>query len=847
MAETNGNEPIRNEPSLLNIEDDMKQSYLDYAMSVNIGRALPVIRDGLKPVHRRILYAMFRAGLLSNRRYIKCAAVVGDVLGRYHPHGDMSVYDALARMAQPFSMRYPLIDGQGNFGSVDGDPPAAMRYTECKLTRLAERLLLDIDKDTVDFVPNYDGSHQEPEVLPAEIPNLLMNGSDGIAVGMATNIPPHNLTEVCDALLALIENPALTLEKILDIIPGPDFPTGGQLLGRQAIRQAYLTGRGSLLMRALAAIETDKRSGRASIIVREIPYQVNKARLIERMAELVNDKRIDGISDLRDESDRDGMRIVIELKRDAEPRIVLNQLYKLTQMQQSYGIILLGIHEGRPRELNLREILLAFIDHRKIVLTRRSQFELREAEARLHILDGLLIALNHLDAVIKLIRASKDAEAARSGLMRQFSLTQIQAQAILDLTLRRLTSLERQKIETEHKEVEDTIKGLKKILADEKELMKLVANDLRSIKEEFGDARRTQIVEAEGEFSIEDLIVEEDVLVTVTHGGYIKRTPLSLYRTQKRGGRGKIGATTSDEDFVEHLERVSTHDRLMFFTSMGKVYQLKAYEMPEGGRAAKGRSVANLLSLSADETLQAFMPVPREMAGKFVFFSTRRGRVKKTPLEEYDNIRSTGIIAINLEDGDSLVDVRITDGNQQIVLSTRAGQAIRFKEEEVRPMGRATGGVTGMELESETVKEGKTVTLVQDEIVSMSTVRDDETLLTVSELGFGKRTPADEYRLTHRGGKGVITMNVTEKTGKVIAVRQVGTDDQLMLITDGGKIIRLKVKDVRITGRNAQGVRLVRQEETERVRAVANLAEGEDDEANGNGTNGTGAADDAEE
>ncbi|HKM99900.1 MAG TPA: DNA gyrase subunit A [Candidatus Binataceae bacterium] len=836
MAETNGNEPIRNEPSLLNIEDDMRQSYLDYAMSVNIGRALPMIQDGLKPVHRRILYAMFRMGLLANRRYTKCAGVVGEVLAKYHPHGDMAVYDALARMAQPFSMRYPLIDGQGNFGSVDGDPPAAYRYTECKLTRLAERLLLDIDKDTVDFGPNFDGSQQQPEVLPAQIPNLLINGSDGIAVGMATNIPPHNLTEVCNALLALIEKPDLPLEKILDIIPGPDFPTGGQLLGRQAIRQAYITGRGTLMMRALAAIETDKRSGRASIIVREIPYQVNKARLIERMAELVNDKRIDGISDLRDESDRDGMRIVIELKRDAEPRVVLNQLYKLTQMQQGYGIIMLGIHEGRPREMNLREILFTFLEHRKVVLTRRTQFELREAEARLHILEGLLIALKNLDAVIKLIRNSKDAESARSGLMKQFSLSQLQAQAILDLTLRRLTSLEREKIETEHKETTETIKRLKKILTDERELLRLIAADLAEIKEEFGDARRTQIIEAEGEFSVEDLIVEEDVLVTVTHGGYVKRIPISVYRMQRRGGRGKIGATTSEEDFVEHLERVSTHDRLMFFTSAGKVYQLKAYELPEGGRAAKGRSVANLLSLADNETLQAFMPVPREVAGKFVFFSTKRGRVKKTELGEYENIRTNGIIAINLEDGDSLVDVRITDGNQQIVLSTREGQAIRFKEEEVRPMGRATGGVAGMEMESHTEKEGKTVTLVEDQIVSMSTVREGETLLTVSELGLGKRTPADEYRLTHRGGKGVITMNVTDKTGKVIAVRQVGTDDQVMLITDGGKVIRLGVKGVRITGRNAQGVHLVKLDENEHVRALAGLAEKEEDEAsNGNG------------
>ena len=720
MAETNGNEPIRNEPSLLNIEDDMRQSYLDYAMSVNIGRALPMVRDGLKPVHRRILYAMFQMGLLANRRYTKCAGVVGEVLAKYHPHGDGAVYDALARMAQPFSMRYPLIDGQGNFGSVDGDPPAAYRYTECKLTRLAERLLSDIDKDTVDFIPNFDGSQEEPEILPSQIPNLLINGSDGIAVGMATNIPPHNLTEVCNAVLALIDKPDLPMEKILDLIPGPDFPTGGQLLGRQPIRQAYLTGRGTLMMRALAAIETDKRSGRASIIVREIPYQVNKSRLVERIAELVNEKRIDGISDLRDESDRDGMRIVIELKRDSEPRVVLNQLYKLTQMQQGYGLIMLGIHEGRPREMSLREILLAFIEHRKVVLTRRTQFELRQAEARLHILEGLLIALKNLDAVIKLIRASKDAETARSGLMKQFSLSQLQAQAILDMTLRRLTGLEREKIETEHKETLETIKGLKKILADERELLKLVSGELEEIKKEFGDARRTQIVEAEGEFSVEDLIVEEDVLVTVTHGGYIKRTPLSLYRTQRRGGRGKIGATTNEEDFVERLERVSTHDRLMFFTSAGKVYQLKAYELPEGGRAAKGRSVANLLSLSDDETLQAFMPVPREVENKFVFFATKRGRVKKTELAEYANIRSNGIIAINLEDGDSLVDVRITDGNQQIVLSTREGQAIRFKEEEARAMGRATGGVTGMELESHPVKEGKTVTLVEDEVVSMS-------------------------------------------------------------------------------------------------------------------------------
>jgi len=838
MATTNGNEPTRNEPSLLNIEDDMRQSYLDYAMSVNIGRALPDLRDGLKPVHRRILYAMFREGLLANRRYSKCAGVVGEVLKRYHPHGDSAVYDALVRMAQAFSVRYPLIDGQGNFGSIDGDSAAAYRYTECRLTRLAELLLADIDKETVDFVPNFDGSQQEPEVLPAQIPNLLINGSDGIAVGMATNIPPHNLGEVCDALLALIDNPDLPLEKILDIVPGPDFPTGGQLLGRGAVRQAYLTGRGILTMRALAVIETDKRSGRASIIVREIPYQVNKTRLIERIADLVNDRRIDGISDLRDESDRDGMRIVIELKRDAEPRIVLNQLYKLTPMQESYGLIMLAIQEGRPRELNLREMLIAFLAHRETVITRRTLFDKRQAEARLYILEGLLIALKNLDAVIKLIRAAKDAESARSGLMTQFKLTQAQAQAILDLTLRRLTSLERDKIAAEYKETEETIVRLNRILGDRSVLMGLIADDLKKIKQDFGDPRRTQIIEAEGDFAVEDLIVEEDVLVTVSHGGYIKRTPLSLYRTQRRGGRGKIGASTGEEDFVEHLVPVSTHDRLLFFTSAGKVYQLKAYELPEAGRAARGRSIANLLSLADGESLSAFMAIPKETAGKYAFFATRRGRVKKTELDQFTNVRSTGIIAISLEEGDELVGVRITDGHQQVVLSTREGQAIRFAEDEVRSMGRDTQGVIGMELDSYSVKEGKTVTLVQDEVVAMATSRDDETLLTVSELGFGKRTPASEYRLTHRTGKGVITMNVTEKTGKVINVRQVGSDDQVMLITDGGKVIRLDVKTVRITGRNAQGVKLVKLDEGERVRAVAGLAEPEEDS---NGTNGNGA------
>jgi len=825
MAETNGSEPIRSEPALINIEDDMRQSYLDYAMSVNIGRALPDLRDGLKPVHRRILYAMFREGLLSNRRYSKCAGVVGEVLKRYHPHGDMAVYDALVRMAQPWSMRYPLIDGQGNFGSIDGDPPAAYRYTECRLTRLAERMLADIDKDTVDFVDNFDGSQKEPVVLPAQIPNLLINGADGIAVGMATNIPPHNLGEVCDALLKLIDNPNLSLEELLDIIPGPDFPTGGQLLGRKAVREAYLKKRGTLIIRALAVVESDRRSGRSSIIVREIPYQVNKTRLIERIAELVNERRIEGIADLRDESDRDGMRIVIELKRDADARVVLNQLYQLTPMQESYGLNMMAIQDGRPRELDLREMLLAFIDHRKFVLTRRTLFELRQAEARQHILEGLLVALRDLDAVIKLIRAAKDTESARAELMSRFSLTQTQAQAILDLPLRRLTSLEREKIEAEHQETAQNIARLRKILADERELLALLSAEIKEIKQEFADERRTQIVEDQGELSIEDLIVDEDVVITVTNSGYIKRTPLSQYRTQRRGGKGLIGAVTNDEDFVEHLVVVGSHERLFFFTSTGKVYQLKAYDIPEAGRAAKGRSIANLLSLAPGERLSAFIPVPRDTAGKYVMFATRRGRVKKTELEQFSNVRSNGIIAINLEEGDEVVGVRITDGRQQIVLSTREGQAIRFNEDEVRPTGRDTQGVIGIELGSRASQRDGAVELENDEVVSMAVVRDDETLLTVSEFGFGKRTEASEYRLTHRGGKGVITMNVTEKTGKVVGVRQVGADDQVMLITSGGKVIRLPVKTVRLTGRNAQGVRLVKLDPGEKVVAVAGLAE----------------------
>jgi DNA gyrase subunit A len=794
------------------IEDEMRQSYMDYAMSVIAGRALPDARDGLKPVHHRVLYAMYDLNNDWNRAYKKSARVVGDVIGKYHPHGDAAVYDTMVRMAQTFSLRYPLIDGQGNFGSVDGDPPAAMRYTEVRMSRIASELLADIDKETVDFGPNYDDTLREPLVLPTRIPNLLVNGSSGIAVGMATNIPPHNLTEVVDALVALVADPGLGIDELMKFIPGPDFPTAGFVHGRQGIREAYHTGRGVVQMRARTSVEGEER-GKAKIIVHELPYQVNKARLIERMAELVNEKKIEGISDLRDESDREGMRIVIELKRDAVPEVVLNQLFKLTPMQDSFGVNMLAIVGGRPKLLTLKDALQVFIDHRKEVVTRRTAFELRKAEERLHILEGLRIALESLDAVIALIRAAKDPATAREGLVSRFALSERQAQAILDMRLQRLTNLERDKILEEHAEVTKQIARYKEILGDEREVAKIVVEELGEVKKQFGDERRTEIVDDPTEISIEDLIAEEDMVVTISHEGYIKRSAVALYRAQRRGGRGRIGAVTKEEDFSEHLFVASTHAYILFFTTGGKVYWIKVHALPLGSPAARGKAIVNLLNLRDDDKVSAFLPVREFETGKFLLFATRNGMVKKTSLDEYSNPRPSGLIAINLNEGDEVVGVRQTDGEREIILSTQQGQSIRFREEEARPMGRATAGVRGIQLD-----EG-------DRVVSVDVVDPSATLLAVAERGYGKRTAMDEYRLQGRGGKGIITMRVTDRIGQVVGVRMVHDDDDVMLITDSGKVIRTPVSGISIIGRNTQGVRLIDLDETEKVVGLALLAE----------------------
>ena len=791
----------------------MRQSYVDYAMSVIVGRALPDVRDGLKPVHRRVLFAMHDMGNHWNNAYRKSARVVGDVIGKYHPHGDAAAYDAIVRLAQDFSMRYCLVDGQGNFGSIDGDPPAAMRYTEIRMARIAQELLSDIDKETVDFLPNYDDSLEEPSVLPSRLPNLLINGASGIAVGMATNVPPHNLSEVIDGIVALVERPELTIDELMQYIPGPDFPTGGFIHGREGIRQGYKTGRGSVQMRARIFTETVKRTGKEQIIISEIPYMVNKTRLLEQIANLVNDKKIEGIADLRDESDRDGMRIVIEPKRDAVPQIVINALYKHTSLQETFGVNMLAIIDSRPKLLNLKEILEAFLDHRRETVTRRTAHDLRKAEERLHILEGLKIALDHLDEVITLIRESPDPRSAREGLMTNFGLSEAQAQAILEMRLQRLTGLERDKIIEEYRTIEAAIAELRGILADEKKIYAIIVEELREVREAYGDVRRTAIVDQAEEISIEDLIVEEDMVVTVSHEGYIKRNPITLYRAQNRGGKGKVGTTTKDEDFVEYLFVASTHSHILFFTTIGKVYRIKVHELPQAGRSAKGRPVVNLLQLQDGEKVSAFLPVREFRESRYVMFATQNGLVKKTDLMAYSSPRATGIRAIALEENDSLIGVQLTDGDQEILLSTMDGQAIRFKEEQVRATGRGTLGVIGIRLEGD------------DQVVSMEVLHPGASILTVADKGMGKRTGIGEYRLQGRGGKGLITMKTTERTGRVVGVQQVVDEDQLMLITDGGKIIRLRIGDIRVIGRNTQGVRLIDLDNGERVVSLARLAE----------------------
>jgi len=798
------------------IEDEMKKSYMSYAMSVIIGRALPDVRDGLKPVHRRILFAMHEMGVEWNKPYKKSARVVGDVIGKYHPHGDVAVYDAITRMVQDFSLRYPLIDGQGNFGSIDGDAPAAMRYTEVRMARLSGAILSDIEKETVDWGPNYDDSLKEPLVMPAAFPNLLVNGSSGIAVGMATNMPPHNLSEVIDAIVHLINKPEATINELMKFIPGPDFPTAGFIHGREGIKEAYTTGRGIIQMRARTIVEKNPRTNRQAIVITEIPYQVNKTKLIEKIAELVRDKKIEGISDIRDESDREGMRIVVELKRDEVSEVILNNLFLHTQMQGTFGVINLSIVDGQPRILNLRELLRQFIRFRKEVVTRRTIFELKKAKERAHILEGLKIAIDNLDEVITLIRKSKGPQEAKDGLIKRFKLSEIQAQAILDMKLQRLTALEREKIVEEYKEILKLIKRLEELLASEKLLMEVVVDELKEIKKQFGDERRTEIIEKTGEITMEDIIAEEDMVVTVTHGGYIKRNPTSLFRIQKRGGKGKTGMTTREEDFVEALFVASTHSYILFFTNKGKVYSLKVYDIPQAGAAAKGKAIVNILNLTQDEKITAFLPVKEFAEGKFIVMATKYGVIKKTDLQAFSNIRSGGIIALGLDEGDELIATRLTDGSKEIFIGTREGQAIRFNEEQVRDMGRVARGVRAINLAKE------------DAVVSMEALEEGKTILTVTERGYGKRTEIKEYRSQLRGGMGIINIKVTEKNGRVAGIAQVNTEDELVITTNIGKIIRIAMKDVSVIGRNTQGVKLIGVEKDERVTGIAPIAEKEE-------------------
>jgi len=810
----------------VNIEDEMKRSYMDYAMSVIIGRALPDARDGLKPAHRRVLYGMRTMGLASNRAYRKCAKIVGEVMGNFHPHGDASIYDTLVRLAQDFNMRYPLVDGQGNFGSIDGDPPAAMRYTEARPESLAEAMMGDLDKETVDFVPNYDETTEEPTVLPTTFPNLLVNGSAGIAVGMATNIPPHNMREVIDGVIAAIDlrgqSKESRLKAVMKAVSGPDFPSGGFIVGRQGIFQAFMTGRGSITMRARSSVEESKKGDKQSIVVTEIPYQINKARLIEKIADLAREKTIEGISDLRDESDRDGMRIVIELKRGEMPDVVLNNLYKHTPLQTTFGIIMLAIAGGRPKVMPLLEIIEHFIEFRREVVRRRTEFELRKAEARAHILEGLKIALDHLDEVIKLIRGSKSPAEAREGLQGSFKLSLVQAQAILDMQLQRLTGLERQKILDELLELMKTIERLRAILSSEELLTQLVVDELKAVREKFGDPRRTEIIDESGELRIEDLIADEDMAITVTNTGYIKRTPISTYRAQRRGGKGRIGMRTREEDYVSHLFIASTHAYIMIFTDRGRAYWLKVHEVPDVGPGGKGKAIVNLVQFeSPEEKIAALLTVkefPEEEGRQFVVMGTRKGTVKKTDLSAFSNPRPSGLIAMGIEEGDAVIAVEVSDGAEQILIGTRNGMAIRFNETDVRPMGRSAYGVRGISLRDD------------DEVVAMEVVHEGGTVLTVAQNGYGKRTELDEYRVQSRGGFGTINIQTSDRNGKVVGIAYVTDDDELLLISQQGMILRMKAGDIRSIGRATQGVRLIEMEEGDAVVSVAKLAEREEEE-----------------
>jgi DNA gyrase subunit A len=793
------------------IEDEMQQSFINYSMSVIVSRALPDVRDGLKPVHRRILYAMNELGLIPGRGYKKSATVVGDVLGKYHPHGDGSVYDALVRMVQDFSLRYPLVDGQGNFGSVDGDPAAAYRYTEARLTRTAMAMLEDIDRNTVDFQANFDDRLQEPTVLPAKIPNLLVNGSSGIAVGMATNIPPHNLREVVKAVQLLVDNPEATIAELRKAIKGPDFPTGAYIYGREGIKEAYETGRGRVVMRARAQIEERETGNRSQIVVTEIPYQVNKENLVKAIAELAAEKKIEGIVGINDESDKDGMRIVIELKRDIIPNVVLNQLYKHTQMQTTFGVIMLALHNGAPKIMDLKELLQHFIDHRHSVITRRTQFDLDAAQAREHILDGLKIAVDNIDEVIKIIRGSEDTAEADARLRKRFGFSEKQSDAILNMRLAKLTGLEIEKLDAELKEVRATIKDLKGILASKPKRMAILKEEMEDISSTFGDERRTEIVADQGEFTVEDLIAEEDMVITISHSGYIKRIPITTYKRQRRGGRGLNGADLKADDWVEHLFIASTHDYLMFFSNKGQVYWLKVHEIPQAGRAARGKPVINCIAIKPDEQIAALVPVREFTDDKCLIFATRLGTVKKTVLSAYGNVRTNGICGINIEKDDELIDVQICDQNSDIVLATKDGMSIRFHQGDVRDMGRATTGVKGIELEKD------------DEVIGMVVVRRDATLLVVSEKGFGKRSELTDYRVQKRGGKGIITLKKTDKTGPIVALKEVIPDDELMMITRHGVIIRLPVDGIRVIGRNTQGVKVMNLDSGDAVVDVARV------------------------